>query len=151
MVTKIVNNSNEDIVFWTQNIQNFLQKDVAYAPHRNIVKAGETLYSRSVTGDTNVEEYLSSKGCTLSQVRRSLVIIIAGQSNAVGYDESPWDEKDTKHLPHCYFEAQKTHGSYQSAGAVPLWNPGVDTYQDMQSYGVGTAQKDYTTSLQNAL
>lgn len=141
MVTKIVNNSNEDIVFWTQNVQNFLQKEVAYAPRRNIVKAGETIYSRSVTGDTCVEEYLKSKGCTLSQLRRSMVIIIAGQSNAVGYDESPWDENDTKHLPYCYFEAQKTHGGYQNAGAIPLWNPGVDSYQDMQSFGVGTRTK----------
>lgn len=141
MVTKIVNNSDVDVHFWTVNTQNFTQSKVAYPPVRRTVKAGETLYSRSVTGDTATEKWLADNGCTLSQVRRSLVVMIAGQSNAVGYDEAPWDENDTKHLPYCYFEAQKTHGSYDNASAVPLWNPGVDTFQDMQSYGVGTRTK----------
>lgn len=141
MVTKIVNNSINDIEFYTVNTQNYLQDSKTYPPIKRVVKAGETLYSRSVTGDTNVEEYLTSKGCVLSQVRRSMIIIVAGQSNAVGYDETPWDENDTKHLPYCYFEAQKTHGGYQNAGAIPLWNPGVDSYQDMQGYGVGTRTK----------
>lgn len=138
MVTKIVNNTSNDIVFYTQNIANFLRdksKKSAYAPIRRVVKAGETLYSRSVTGDTKLEAELAAQGCTLSRVRRSYIIILAGQSNAVGYDESPWDEEDVKPLPYCYYEAMKKHGGYSAASQVPFINVGFDTYQDMQNNG----------------
>ena len=141
MVTKIENPTNRDIEFYTPNINNYLQNKIKYAPIKRVIKAGETFYSRSVSGNSEIEQFLSSQGCRLSQVRRAYIIIIAGQSNAVGYDESPWTQDDIKPLPYCYFEAQKTHGNYQNAGAIPLWNPGVDTYQDMQSYGVGTRTK----------
>lgn len=141
MVTKIVNPTSQDIEFYTPNIKTYLTGK-AMPPIKRVVKANSETYSRSVTGDTNTEEYLVKMGCTLSQVRRSLCIIVAGQSNAVGYDETPWDENDVKPLPYCYFEGQKTHGGYGNAEAVPMWSPGVDCYQDMQNVGsVGTRTK----------
>lgn len=141
MVTKIVNPTSQDVEFYTTNINSYLTGK-AMPPIKRVVKAGETLYSRSVTGDTNTENYLTAKGCTLTQVRRNMILIIAGQSNAVGYDETPWDADDVKPLPYCYFESYKSHGGYGNAEAVPLWNPGVDTYQDMQNVGgVGTRTK----------
>lgn len=141
MVTKIVNPTSNDIEFYTTNINSYITGK-AMPPIKRVVKAGETLYSRSVTGDTNTENYLMQKGCTLTQVRRNMILIIAGQSNAVGYDETPWEADDVKPLPYCYFEAYKNHGGYSNASAIPMWNPGVDTYQDMQNVGsVGTRTK----------
>lgn len=134
MVTKIVNPTDKDIEFYTANINTFLTGK-AMPPVKRVVKANSTLYSRSVTGDTNTENYLVGKGCTLTQVRKALIIIIAGQSNAVGYDETPWDENDVKPIPYCYYEGLKTHGGYGNADAVPMWNAGADTYQDMQNVG----------------
>ncbi len=144
MVTKIVNNTDKDVVFYTVNVRNYTETDKGnvYPPVERVVKAGETLYSRSVTGDTAVEDYLTKAGCTLSQVRRNLIVIVAGQSNAVGYDETPWDKDDVGVIPYCYFDAQKQHGDYSGAAPVPIHNPGIDTYQNMQDLGsVGTRTK----------
>lgn len=152
MVTKIVNNSSKDIEFWTQNVQNFLQKNAAYAPIKRVVKAGETLYSRSVTGDINVEDFLTKAGCTLTRVYRNLWLIIAGQSNAVGYDETPWDADDVGAIPYCYFEGMKTHGGYGNADCVPAINAGIDSFQDMQNVGgVGTRTKSLAYPLAKEL
>lgn len=144
MVTKIVNNTDKDVVFYTVNIRNYTETDKGnvYPPVERIVKAGETLYSRSVTGDTALEDYLTKQGCTLSQIRRNLIVIVAGQSNAVGYDETPWDADDIGAIPYCYFDSQKSHGGYTGAEPIPMYNPGIDTYQDMQNVGsCGTRTK----------
>lgn len=154
MVTKIVNNTDKDVVFYTVNIRNYTETDKGnvYPPVERIVKAGETLYSRSVTGDTSVEDYLTKQGCTLTREYRNLWLIIAGQSNAVGYDETPWDEDDVGAIPYCYFEGLKTHGGYGNADAVPAINAGIDAFQDMQNLGsVGTRTKSLAYPLAKEL
>ena len=154
MVTKIVNNTDKDVVFYTVNIRNYTETDKGnvYPPVERVVKAGETLYSRSVTGDTAVEDYLTKQGCTLTREHRNLWIIIAGQSNAVGYDETPWDEDDVGAIPYCYFEGLKTHGGYGNAVAIPAVNAGIDAFQDMQNLGsVGTRTKSLAYPLAKEL
>lgn len=141
MVTKIVNNSANDITFYTPNINSFLDPNGHYAPIKRVVKAGATLYSRSVTGATDLETYLKNKGCTLSQVRKNLILIVAGQSNAVGYDECAWEAEDCVALPYCYYESLKKRGGIGSADQVPFKNVGCDTFQDMDSFGIHTRTK----------
>lgn len=139
MVTKIINPTSKDIVFYTQNIRNFALfrrdgSDASYPPDRRVVKAGETLYSRSVTGDPLVEAFLTSQGCQLSRVRRAYIVVVAGQSNAVGYSESPWTPDDLIPVPYAYFETlyPTTRGLYQAALPVPIRSPRIHTFQNMQ-------------------
>ncbi len=151
MVTKIVNNTDKDVVYYTQNINSLLTgKPMPYI--KKVVKAGETKYDRAVTGNTETENYLTSQGCVLTQQYRNLWLIIAGQSNAVGYDETPWDQDDVGAIPYCYFEGLKGHGGYGNADPVPAVNAGIDAFQDMQNLGgVGTRTKSLAYPLAKEL
>lgn len=140
MVTKIINNSGKDITYYVPNIATYLSGD-AMPPVKKVVKAGATAYDRNVTGDVELEAFLQKSGCVLSQVRRNYIVVVAGQSNAVGYDESAWDADDVKPVPFAYYDALKEHGGYGNASSVPILNPGIDTYQDMTTYGVGARTK----------
>lgn len=139
MVTKIINPTSKDIVFYTQNIRNFALfrrdgSDASYPPDRRVVKAGETLYSRSVTGDPLVEAFLTSQGCQLSRVRRSYIVVVAGEANAVGYSESPWVPDDLIPIPYAYFEClyPSERGLYRIGDPVPIRSPRIHTFQTMQ-------------------
>ena len=141
MVTKIVNNSANDVEYYVQNIGTLLH-NAPMPPVKKVVKAGATAYDRAVTGDTDLEAFLSKRGCTLSQVRRSYIVIVAGQSNAVGYDESPWDADDVKRIPFCYYDGLERHGSFTNAEQVPFVNANCDRYQQMLfTASSGTATK----------
>lgn len=134
MVTKIINNSKSDVVFYTPNIKAVLG-DPKATPIKRVVRAGETAYSRSVTGDEGLEAFLKSRGCELSQVRRSYIVVVAGQSNAVGYDESPHKPSDNVPLPFCYSEClyPTSNSGYKIGDQVPIVSAYVDSFQNMRT------------------
>ena len=146
MVTKIVNDTDCDVSYSVKNAF-----DEAFSSElqnkriqriQKVAKAHTITYDRCVTGDDGVEKHLAENGCVLSQVRRNLIISIAGADNAVGCDETPLNADEVKPLPYCYFESQKPNrGGYNNADAIPRWNPLVDTYQDMQGVGIGARTK----------
>ena len=69
-------------------------------------------------------------------MRRSYVVIVAGQSNAVGYDESPIHSNEAKPIPFAYYEQlyPTTRSAYSLGSQVPFYAPYTDCFQNMRSY-----------------
>lgn len=134
MVTEITNSTNKDVAFFVPNIATLLGEK-GNPPQSVIIKANSVGYSRSVTGNAELENLLTSKGCTLKRIRRSYIVVVAGQSNAVGYDESPHKPSDYNPVPFAYYEQlyATTRSSYANAGQVPIRAPYIDCFQNMRS------------------
>lgn len=134
MVTEITNNTDKDVSFCVPNIATILGEK-GNPPLTLTAKAKSVTYSRSVTGNADLEKYLTSNGCTLKRVRRSYIVIVAGQSNAVGYDESPHKPSDYVPVPFAYYEQlyPTTRSGYGNAGQVPFHGPYADCFQNMRN------------------
>lgn len=104
-VSKIVNNSGKDIIVYLNNIKNYPVfnggKQGAYPAVEKVVKNGETLRSRSVS-DGEYARLQGITGVTCSKVWRFYFLTVAGQSNAVGWDESPLTKEDVEFVPYAY-------------------------------------------------
>lgn len=134
MVTEITNPTNKDVSFCVPNIA-VLLGEKGNPPLTITAKANSVTYSRSVTGNADLEKYLTSNGCTLKRVRRSYIVIVAGQSNAVGYDESPHKPSDYEPVPFAYYEQlyPTAQSGYRNAGQVPIRAPYADCFQNMRN------------------